>query len=120
RPGRVEREIERELSFHIAERAEELRAAGLGEAEAELRARARFGNPTLQAERLRDLHVVGWLDTLVRDVRYAVRSLLRRPGFAVTVVLTLALAIGANAAVFSVLDAVLLRPLPYPEAERLV
>ncbi len=119
-PGRVERDIEREMSFHLAERADELRAAGLSEAEAERRARARFGNPTLQAERTRDVHVVRWLDTFVRDVRYAVRSLLRRPGFTATVVLTLALAIGANAAVFSALDAVLLRPLPFPAADRLV
>ncbi|HEY8468353.1 MAG TPA: ABC transporter permease [Longimicrobiales bacterium] len=119
-PGRVERDIQRELSFHLAERADELRAAGLSEGEAERRARARFGNPLLQAERTRDVHVVRWLDTFVRDVRYAVRSLLRRPAFTITVVLTLALAIGANAAVFSVLDAVILRPLPFPDADRLV
>jgi len=119
-PGRVERDIERELSFHLAERADDLRAAGLSEGEAKRRARARFGNPAFQAERTRDVHVVHWLDTFMRDLRYAVRSLIRRPGFTLTVVLTLALAIGANAAVFSVLDAVILRPLPFPAADRLV
>ncbi len=120
RPARVERDIERELSFHIAECADELRAAGLSEREATRRARARFGNPTFQAERTREVDIVRWLDTLVRDTRYAIRTHLRRPGFAVTVVLTLGLGIGANTAVFSALDAVLLRPLPFPGAERLI
>jgi putative ABC transport system permease protein len=119
-PGRVEREIEREVSFHIAERADELRAAGLTEDEALRSARERFGHPLLHAERARDAHVARWLDTLVRDTRFAVRSLLRRPGFTATVVLTLALGIGANTAIFSALDAVILRPLPFPEPERLV
>jgi predicted permease len=118
--GRVERDIRREVSFHIAERADELRAAGLSEAEAARQARARFGNPTLQAERTRDIDVARWLDTLLRDLRYAARSLARTPAFTVTVVLTLALAIGANTAVFSALDTVLFRPLPFPEADRLV
>jgi len=119
-PGRVEREIEREVSFHIAERADELRAAGLSETEALRVARRRFGHPLLHAERARDAHVMRWLDTLVRDTRFAVRALLRRPGFTVTVVLTLALGIGANTAIFSALDAVILRPLPFSEPERLV
>jgi putative ABC transport system permease protein len=118
--GRVERDIRREVSFHIAERTDELRAAGLSEEEAARQARARFGNPTLQAERTRDVDVARWLDTFVRDLRYAARSLARTPAFTLTVVLTLALAIGANTAVFSALDTVLLRPLPFPDADRLV
>src|SRR5690606_41887519 len=79
-PGRVERDIQREVSFHLAERADDLRAAGLSEGEAARRARARFGNPTFQAERTRDVHVARWMDTIVRDVRYAVRSEERRVG----------------------------------------
>lgn len=118
--GRLERDIRREVSFHIAERTDELRAAGLPEREADRQARARFGNPTLQAERTRDADVARWLDTLLRDLRYAARSLARTPAFTLTVVLTLALAIGANTAVFSALDTVLLRPLPFPEPDRLV
>jgi putative ABC transport system permease protein len=84
------------------------------------RARAQFGNQVLQAERTRDVDVTRWLDTRMRDLRYAARTLARTPAFTLTVVLTLALAIGANTAVFSALDAVLLRPLPFPEPDRLV
>jgi putative ABC transport system permease protein len=120
RAGRVEREIERELAFHLAERADALRAEGLSDDEAARRARAQVGNPLLQAERTRDADVVELLDAGLRNLRHSARSLAREPGFAATVVLTLALGIGANTAVFSALDAVLLRPLPYPEADRLV
>jgi len=78
------------------------------------------GNLTVHAERTRDVNVPAFIDGFLRDVRYAVRSLVRTPGFTVTVVLTLALGIGANIAVFSAVDAVLLKPLPFPEADRLV
>ncbi|MPZ21293.1 MAG: FtsX-like permease family protein [Luteitalea sp.] len=84
------------------------------------RARRQFGNPTVQAERTRDVDVAGWVDGLRRNGRDAVRALARTPGFTATVVLTLALGIGANSAVFSALDAVLLRPLPFPDGDRLV
>ena len=60
------------------------------------------------------------METLIKDLRYGVRSLLKRPGFAVVVVLTLALGVGANTAIFSIVHAVLLRPLPFPDQERLV
>ena len=109
RAGRVEREIRRELDFHVAERADALRAAGVPAAEAERRARARLGDPLLQAERTRDVDVAAWADATLRNLRLAARSLARAPGFALTVVATLALGIGANTAVFSALDAVLLR-----------
>jgi putative ABC transport system permease protein len=118
--GRVEREIRRELEFHVAERADELRAAGLSPEDAARGARAQLGNPLLQRERTRDVDVALWLDGAARNLRHAARSLVGAPGFAFTVVATLALGIGANTAVFSALDAVLLRPLPFPDAERLV
>jgi predicted permease len=118
--GRVEREIRRELEFHVAERADELRISGLSPEEAERRARVKFGNPLLQAERTRDMDMALWADGLARNLRHAARSLRRAPGFALTVVATLALGIGANTAVFGALDAVLLRPLPFPDADRLV
>lgn len=120
RAGRVEREIDRELSFHIAERSDQLRTEGLSAEEAMRRARRQFGNATVQAERTRDVDVAGWIDGLRRNCRYAVRSLARTPAFTTTVVLTLALGIGANSAVFSAVDTVLLRPLPFPDANRLM
>lgn len=120
RQGRLHRDIERELSFHVAERADQLRAQGLSAEEATRRARIQFGNPIVQRERTRDVDIAGWIDTGMRNVRYAIRILARAPGFTLTVVLTLALGIGANTAVFSAIDAILLRPLPFPDSDRLV
>jgi putative ABC transport system permease protein len=118
--GRVRRDIDRELSFHVGERADALRAEGLDAAEALRQARVQFGNPSVQIERTRDVDVSRVLDMTLRNLRYAGRSLRRTPGFTLTVVLTLALGIGANTAVFSAIDAILLRPLPYTDADRLV
>jgi putative ABC transport system permease protein len=120
RLGRLQNDIARELSFHLEERADQLRAEGLSDDEARRLARRRFGNPALEVERTRDMDIAGWLDSSVRNVRYAVRTLVRTPGFTLTVVVTLALSIGANSALFSTLNAVLLRPLAFPHADRLV
>jgi putative ABC transport system permease protein len=120
RPGKMERDIQRELSFHIAERADALRAEGMNEEQARREARRRFGNFVLQWERTRDVNVSFTIDSLARDVRYSIRSLAHAPGLTLTVVLTLALGIGANTAVFSAINAVLLKPLPFPAADRLV
>jgi len=120
RPERVHGDIDREISFHIAERTDQLRSEGMSEEEAARRARLQFGNVTVQSERTRDVDIALWAEAHVRNVRYAVRTLSRTPGFTATAVLTLALGIGANSAVFSALDAVLLRPLPFPNADRLM
>jgi putative ABC transport system permease protein len=120
RPGRVEHEIARELSFHVAEREDQLRAEGVRADEAARRARLQLGHVQVQAERTRDVDVAAWLDALLRHIRLAVRALTRTPGFSATVILMLALGIGANSAVFSAIDAVLLRPLPFPDGDRLV
>ncbi|HKE85238.1 MAG TPA: ABC transporter permease, partial [Vicinamibacterales bacterium] len=120
RPGNVERDIDREIAFHLAERADDLRAQGLSNDDAMRCARRQLGNVLVQRERTRDVDVAGWMDTFVRNVRHAVRSLTRTPGFTIPVVLTLALGIGANGAVFSAIDGVLLRPLPFPDGDRLV
>jgi len=120
RRDRVRRDIDREIAFHIAERADQLRSEGLTDAEAMRRARLRFGNVTVQAERTYDVDIALFVDNRLRDFRYAVRTLSRTPAFTTTVVLTLALGIGANTAVFSAIDAVLLQPLPFPDGDRLM
>ena len=119
-PGRVQRDLERELSFHVAERVEELQAGGLSEQEAVRTARRQFGNFTAQVERTREVDIHGWLESVVRNLRYASRALRKTPGFTATVMLTLALGIGANSAVFSAINAVLLRPMPFPDGDRLM
>jgi len=120
RTGRLHREIDREVAFHVDERADDLMAQGLSEHEARREARAQFGNSLVFAELVRDADVWMWLDARLRDLRHAARSLARAPGFTATVVATLGIGIGANLAVFSALDAVLLRPLAFPDADRLV
>lgn len=120
RTRRLSSDIDREIAFHVAERAAHLRRQGVSEDEARRRARLQFGNPLAQRERARDVDVAEWLDALLRSVRHACRGLARTPGFTATVVLTLAVGIGANTAVFSVIDAVLLRELPFPDPDRLV
>ena len=120
RSERVHDDIDREISFHIAERADQLRSEGLSDEAAARQARLQFGSVTGQAELIRDMDISFWMETLLRNVRYAVRTLARAPGFTVTAVLTLALGIGANSAVFSALDTVLLRPLPFPDGDRLM
>jgi putative ABC transport system permease protein len=120
RQGRLQRDIERELSFHVAERADQLRAQGLSAEEATRRARIQFGNAVVQRERTHEMDIALRVDALLRHVNYAVRTLVRAPGFSLTVVMTLALGIGANSAVFSAMDAVLLQPLPFRDADRLM
>lgn len=120
RSDRHSRDLDRELAFHIAERADELIARGMAPDVALLEARRRFGNYGQQKERARDVDIVGWLDSLRDDVRYAVRSLRHAPGLAFVAILSLALGIGANTAIFTLIDAILLRSLPVSHPEALV
>jgi predicted permease len=119
RRSQVDREIDAELQAHIEMRTEENLAAGMTREKARRAALLRFGNPTVTRERVNSTDTALSFDVLARDVRLAVRQVLRSPGFALTAVLTLAVAIGANAIVFSVLNALVLRPLDLPDAERL-
>ena len=120
RRDRLRRDVNQELTFHLNERIDELRETGLSSADAAREARRQFGNPSVKIEETIDMDVARWLDTLIRNLRWSLRSLARTPALTATVVLTLTLGIGANSAVFSALDAVLLQPLPFPEADRLV
>jgi predicted permease len=116
----TERDLDDELGAHIEMRAAELRAAGLSDADALAEARRRFGNPAAIRESAREIHINRAIETSFQDVRYACRGLLRQPGFAATAILTLALAIGANGAIFSAIQAALLRPLPFPRPNEIV
>ena len=120
RSERLAKDIDRELSFHIEERVDELVSSGMAESEARREATRRFGEPLRQRERTRDADVLAWLDTVLADVRYALRSLRGSPAFSVVAILSLALGIGANTAIFSLIDAVLLKPLPVHRPEELV
>jgi len=120
RPGRAQRDLERELAFHLKERAEELQAAGISQRDAGLEARRSFGNFTSHVERTRDMDINNALEALLRNLRLAGRGLMKTPAFTATVIFTLAIGIGANSAVFSAIDAVLLRPSPFPNPDRLV
>jgi predicted permease len=119
RRDRFRSELDEEMAFHRAQAETDFLAAGLTPEAARLAAKRQFGN----AERLKERshEVIGFrFETVVQDLRYAVRQLFLNPGFTVVITLTLALSIGANSAIFSVIDAVLLKPLPYPEAGRLM
>jgi putative ABC transport system permease protein len=117
---RWESKMDREMRFHLETAIDEFVAQGMPRAEAELRARREFGAVELAKEECRDQKPLEWVEQVIREVRYAIRSLARSPGFAAIAVITLALGIGANTAVFSIVHGVLLRPLPYPDGDRLV
>jgi predicted permease len=120
RRRRMEQHLDRELRYHLERRVHDLIASGSGESEACRQAAIEFGGVAQVQEEVRDAWFSRWLDDLGRDLRYAVRTLLRSPGFTATAVFSVALGIGASAAIFSLFDQVLLRLLPVKEPERLV
>jgi len=117
--SQIEDDMEEELRSHIQHRADDLERSGLARAEAERRARIEFGGHERFKEESREALGGNFIETLIKDVRFSVRVLRKSRGFTIVAVLTLALAIGANAVVFSVLNALILRPLNVPQPESL-
>jgi putative ABC transport system permease protein len=120
RRGRVDRDLRRELDFHIGERVDLLRAEGMPLDQARVAAQKQFGNTLRIREDTHEMNTIGWIERLTNDFRVTLRMIRKSPGFSLAAILTLALGIGSTTAVFSVVNGVLIRPLPYPEPDKLV
>lgn len=120
RKRRMDREMAEELEFHQALLRDKLLRNGIPEAEVDRTLRRTFGNPSRWQELLRELWQFRTLENFARDLSFSVRLLRKSPGFTLVAILTIMLGVGANTAVFSLVDSLLLRPLPVPQSEELV
>lgn len=120
--GRTQRDQDfaEEIESHLAHEEDANRGRGLCPEDARRQARVRFGNPRTVREREWHYHSLPWIEAMWRDFRFALRALGKTPGFTIIAILVIAVGIGVNTAVFSVIDAVLLKPLPYPRSDELV
>jgi predicted permease len=120
RKAQMDEQLEKELRFHLEQHTADQMARGLNPEEARRQARLALGGPQQVKEQCRDARGTRWLEDLWQDFRYALRTLKQRPGFAAVTLLTLGLGIGATTVMFTVINGVVLKPLPYPEPDRLV
>jgi predicted permease len=120
RRTQMEAQLEKELSFHLEQHTSQLVARGLTPDQARRQARLALGGPEQVKEKCRDARGTRWLEDLLQDTRYALRTFRRKPGFTIVALLILSLGIGATTVMFTVINSVLLRPLSYPEPERLI
>jgi predicted permease len=120
RKNKLDDQLDDELQFHVEMRTQELIAAGMAREEASRQAARLFGNQTLLKEKTREMDTIGWIETLGQDLRYASRTLRKNPGFTLVAVLSLALGIGANTTILSIVKSILLRTLPVREPDNLM
>src|SRR6202789_2957742 len=116
----IEEELKREIASHLALFEDDFRRQGMSQDEARIAARRAYGGVEQAKQLHREERSILWMEQTFADLRHACRSLLKTPGFSAVAILTLALGIGANIAIFTVVNAVLLRPLPFQHPERLV
>ncbi len=120
RRSRLDDELRQEMETHLALIEDDELALGSSGEEARRQARSRFGNPLSHRERALDAVIATSVETAAREIGFAARRLVRTPAFTLAAVATLGLAIGANVAIFAVVEGIVLKPLPYPDADRLI